>query len=304
MTSLLAAVLVMGLAVPAHAGLPSKVVQETAEFLMKKFGREAAEEGAERLAGKVASAVARHGDDVILAVRKAGPKALSLADEAGENAPQVLRFLSRHGDDGVRALSHPESLGLLSRYGDDAAEMLIRHRAAAAPVVARLGEPAVKALGAVGPQAGRRMAMLAGDLAESGQAPEVMGVIARYGDPAMDFLWRNKAILAGGATLAAFLADPEPYINGTADIARVGVEGANQLAATVAENAVKPTLEAAGKVASNAVEAARWPLTALLVAGIGGGVLIVRAGFFKSLPVRIAFKLAGKQAARTLFKKG
>src|ERR1017187_7926879 len=89
----------LALSPAAHAGLGGKAAAELAEFVMKKFGKEVAEEGAEKLAGRIASAGARHGDDVLAAVRKVGPKALGLADEAGENAPRVIRFLTRHGDD-------------------------------------------------------------------------------------------------------------------------------------------------------------------------------------------------------------
>ena len=43
--------------------------------------------------------------------------------------------------------------------------------------------------------------MAKGELAAIGRTPELLGVIAKYGDPAMDFIWRNKVVLAGGARL-------------------------------------------------------------------------------------------------------
>jgi hypothetical protein len=52
------------------------------------------------------------------------------------------------------------------------------------------------------------MLMADGELTKVGRAQELLGVVAKYGDPAMDFIWRNKGILAGGATLTAFLANP------------------------------------------------------------------------------------------------
>ena len=57
--------------------------------------------------------------------------------------------------------------------------------------------------------------LLDGELAQAGRHPEVLGVIAKHGDGAADFLWRNKGTLAGGAALTAFLADPEPFLDGT-----------------------------------------------------------------------------------------
>ncbi|WP_422927516.1 hypothetical protein [Singulisphaera sp. PoT] len=74
-------------ATPAYAGLGSRAVRETAEFLIGKFGREAAGEGAERLAGRLASAAARHGDGVLTAVRKVGPGAIGVVEGAGAEAP-------------------------------------------------------------------------------------------------------------------------------------------------------------------------------------------------------------------------
>jgi hypothetical protein len=249
---------------PAHAGLSGKAVQEAAEFLMKKFGKEVAGEGAEKLAGRIASAAARHGDDVLGAVRKVGPSALRLADEAGESAPQVMRMLSRYGDDAVRVLSRPKGMALIARYGDDAASTFIKHPGIAEPLVESMGQPAIVALGRVGAQSGRRLAMMAegGEIAALGRTPEVMGVIARYGDPAMEFIWRHKGALAVGTALTAFLANPQPFIDGT-----------TQLTGTVAENAVRPAVVAAGNVAQEAAGFVRWTLT-IVVAGLAVGLCL------------------------------
>ena len=227
---------------PATAGGVGKAAREAAEFLMKKFGGKVAQEGAEALAGRIASAAARHGDDVIAAVRKVGPKTLGLADEAGENAPRLLRLLARHGDDAVRVVSHPQGMALLSRYGDDVAEVLIKHRGIAEPVLASLGTPAVRAMEAVGTQAdaGPPSWPKGGELASLGRTPELLEVVARHGDRAMDFIWRHKGVLAGGAALTAFLANPDR------------LSGTSELVGTVAESTVKPAVVAAGNVAQEA----------------------------------------------------
>ena len=99
---------------------------------------------------------------------------------------------------------------LLYAYGDDVAEVLIRHKGIAEPVLASLGEPAVKAMAAVGDQGGRRLAMMAGggDLAAIGRTAELLGVIGRYGDKAMDFIWKHKAVLAGGTGVCRLPRQP------------------------------------------------------------------------------------------------
>jgi hypothetical protein len=100
-----------------------------------------------------------------------------------------------------------------------------------------------------------------GELAAMGRTPELMGVIARFGDPAMDFIWRNKGALAVGTTLTAFLARPDAFIDGT-----------NRLVGTVAENAVKPVVEESAKAVSWLI----WTVLALVVV-VPAGALCVAA---------------------------
>jgi hypothetical protein len=42
-----------------------------------------------------------------------------------------------------------------------------------------------------------------------------MAVITRHGDRAMDFVWLPKGALTVSTVLAAFLADPEPFLAGS-----------------------------------------------------------------------------------------
>src|SRR5205807_2289416 len=44
------------------------------------------------------------------------------------------------------------------------------------------------------------------------------------GDPAMNFIWRNKGALAVGTTLTAFLASPEPFLNAAQGITQAVAE--------------------------------------------------------------------------------
>lgn len=259
---IMAGVLLAGPASLARADIRSKAAREAAEYVLRKFGVKVAEEGTETLARRITTAAARHGDEVFAAVRRVGPKALTLADEAGEQAPKALRLLSRHGDDAaVWVLKRPKGMSLLSRFGDDAAEVLVKHKGLAEPVLEQVGAPAVKALGAVGAQGGRRLAMMAegGELAALGRTPEVMDVIARYGDPAMDFIWRHKGPLAVGTALTAFLANPKPFIDGT-----------TELAGTVGDAVVKPVIQETAQAVSWLV----WTLLVFVVVVPAGGLYL------------------------------
>jgi hypothetical protein len=176
--------------------------------------------------------------------------------EAGEVlARRAARAAARHGDDVFR---------VAARHGDDAARVLARHEAVAAPLIERLGFPAVRALDAVGPRNGRRMATMLGDFERTGRAPELMGVIGKYGDPAMEFVWKHKGALALSAGLTAFLADPEPLIKGTRDITEIA-----------AENAVRPLATGAGDAVRDVARPAVWLLSA------AGALWLVRRGLKK-----------------------
>ena len=265
-----------------RADLASKAAQETAEFVLKKFGKKVLTEGTETFAERISASVLRHGDDVISAVRRVGPSALSLADEAGEQAPKILRLLSKHGDNAaVWVARRPGAMKLLSKYGDDAAEVLVKHKGLAEPVLEKLGAPAVNALGAIGPRGGRRLAMMAeaGELSAIGHTPELMQIVSRHGDAAMDFIWRNKGALAVGTTLTAFVANPEAFINGT-----------NQLASTVGETAVKPLVQETGRAISSLV----WALVALVVGVPAAGFWL--AAKHPKLAAEMAKTLFARQA--------
>src|SRR5947209_812512 len=83
------AVLLSG-AAPARADGKSKAAQEIAEQIARRFGKEAAKDGTEVLARRIVASAARHGGDHVLqAVKKVGPQALHLVEQAGAHGPQL-----------------------------------------------------------------------------------------------------------------------------------------------------------------------------------------------------------------------
>ena len=317
MKALMFATIALALAIagPAQAGLGSRAAGELAEFVMKKFGKEVAQEGAEKLAGRIVRAAARHGDGVVGAIRKVGPRAITLADDAGAEAPRVLRLLTHYGNDAARLLGRPKGLALVSRFGDVAAEALIKHKGIAEPLLENLGTPAVKAFNALGPQSGRRLAMMAGDdLAAIGHTPELLDVIARHGDRAMDFIWKHKAVLAGSATLATFLSDPEPFLSGAADLTKAVSDGVIKPAAEAAAEAVKPLAQAAGQAMQPVLKDAAETVQQVAL-WVGGGLLIIllaiaaltrlvaRSGLLGKLILRTGLRLAGGSIVDAVRKK-
>ena len=250
----------------AHADVKSRAVQEVAEEVMARFGSKAGT-SLPALAQKIESYVARVGEEMLPALRRVGPDAFGLVDAAGVNGARAARVLAVHGEEGATwILRRPKAMSQFLRFGDDAAAVLVKHPGVAEPLVDRGGQTAVKALGAVTTRNARRIAMVMdSDLGKVARSTELLDVIAKYGDRAAEFVWENKGALAIGTVLAAFLADPEAFLDGTKELAKVA-----------GETAVKPLAEGVAR-------GTNWTpvvLLALLSAICLGLLLAARLGLF------------------------
>jgi len=252
---------------PSLARADAKTLaKDAADYVLKRFSRQAVREGAETLARRIEALAVRHGEEAFQAVRRVGPRTFRVVEEAGVHANQAVQVMARHGEHGVTwVLSRPQGMALFLKHGDRAAATLVKHAGVAEPIIEHLGAPAIRALETAGPQAGRRLGMMLkdGELARIGRTPELLEVVARHGDRAMDFLWRHKGILVGGTMLAAFVANPEPFLEGT----RI-----------VATNVVRPVAEVPGKVAQAVAGNTNWTLLLLVVILIAAGCVAVRYG--------------------------
>jgi len=229
---------------------------------MRKFGKEVAHEGMDTLARKIETLAIKHGDEAFLAVRKIGPRTFRLVEEAGEHGLQSVKLMAKYGDEALWVVAKPNRMAIFLKFGDNAAEAMMRHGEIAEPLLHSIGKPSAGAHKAVSSQNGRRLAILAqdGQLATIGRTPELLDAIARYGDRAMDFVWRHKGALTVTAALTAFLANPEPFLDGAADVTKI-----------VAENTVKPIADVPGQVASEAAKQTNWTVavvSALCVIGM------------------------------------
>lgn len=209
------------LTLSVEAAVPAKAIQEAAEVALKKMGREVSSETLETLTQKTTQLAAKYGSDGVEAVNKVGFKTFRYVEQAGPNGEIVVKLMAKRGDDAVWIVQHNNRVAIFAKYGDDAAEAMIKHKEIVEPVIESLGKPAATAMNKVSSQNARRLAMMStdGELARIGRSDELLDVIGKYGDAAMDFIWRNKGALTITAVLAAFLADPEPFINGTKDLA-------------------------------------------------------------------------------------
>jgi hypothetical protein len=282
-----------GVSSPALAQSKAQVVKETIEFVVEKFGKEAVEEGSEKLAAKTEALALKHGDEVLTAVRKSGPRAIKLIDEAGPNGAEAARLLGKYGDEARAIVSDPARLTLAGKYGDEAAEAIIKHPAIAEPVVAAYGKAGAKAMSEVGVENGRRLASMVdtGELAKIGRGEELLGVVGKFGDKGMEFIYKHRKVLAGGAALAAFLANPQPYIDGTLELANL-----------VGETVVKPIVEIPKVAVAEIVEeSARNPAIAWTFAAVSAALLAALCYCLYRIflrPRMLAARLAEEEAAR------
>jgi hypothetical protein len=184
--------------------------------VLQKFGRGGAGQTVEEVADTTARAIARHGDEVVPLVRHAGHRGFAALEQAGDQAPEVIRLFARNGDEAVWLISEPGKLRLFLKHGDSAADALIRHPGIADDLIGRFGDEAIGALNGVSKQGAQRMAIAAeeGVFSATRRSPELLSVVRRYDDEAMDFIWRNKGALTVAALLGKFLADPGAYISG------------------------------------------------------------------------------------------
>jgi len=256
----------------AQAGVSSKVAKETIEFLVSKFGREVATEGTENLAKRITHAITRHGDDAAVAIRKVGPRALKAIDDAGPHANDAIRLMGRHGDDALKVVGNPKRMQCYSKYGDEAGDALVRHGDICLPVIEAQGKQAAAAMASLSTQNARRMAMmhLDGKLTKMGRSNEVLAVVARYGDAALEFIWKHKVTLAGSAALAAFLSDPQKFIQPSFEAADFSPLTGNEGSSLIA-TAMRYALWAFGIATTMAV----LPLAMMLIKWLRFGFRLV-----------------------------
>ena len=164
---------------------------------------------------------------VVVLLIVAGP---ARGDLAGKAARQVAERLGR----GLRGTTSRQA----ARHFDDAARAVAPHLKVGMTVVPLAGSSS-RALAALAPRNARRLAILAEDgaLARSGRWSELLAVIERHGDRAMDFVWRHKGALAVSTILATFLAEPEVFLGGGRELIGGAAQEATQPLADVADAA-------------------------------------------------------------------
>ena len=195
--------------------------REAAEYIVQRFGKRVPSQTADDVAREISRASARHGSDAVGFLRAAGHTGFDILEQAGPKAPDVIKLFVRRGDEAIWVVSKPEKLAIFIKHGDNAADALIKHPGIADSLITRHGGVAADALNRVSQQNAQRLGIVAQDgmLASTPRSPELLGVIRKHGDSAMEFIWKHKGSLAVAAVLGSFLADPEAYLSGAKGLA-------------------------------------------------------------------------------------
>ena len=215
------------------AGTLSTGARQAAEFILQKFGKRVPTQTVDEVAAAVSGAAAKYGDEAVI-LKASGHAGFDALEQAGAKSPDVIKMYVKRGNEAVWIISKPEKLAIFIKHSDGAAEALIKHPGIADALIARHGDEAVGALNRISQQNAQRLGMSAdeGLLSATLRSPELLGVIRKYGDPAMNFIWNNKGALTVSALLGGFIADPEAYFSGVKSLVQ-------PLAKSVVESIVK-----------------------------------------------------------------
>lgn len=185
----------------------SAAARRVAREVVETFGREAVESAEPR----VAKLIEAYGEEVVTVLRKLGPSGVGAMERFG--APG-LKILARWGDDGLRllAVEGEPAVAALARYGEEAVELMIRHPGVGRDLLAQFGAQVLRR--PLTTESVVALNRLAEPIRASGRSAEILGVVEKFGDRACDFLWRNKGTIFLASVLAAFLHDPQPYLDG------------------------------------------------------------------------------------------
>ncbi len=206
--------MVVSLSVPLNAY--ASVAGNLGQAIFSKFGKGVASNSANQIAIAATKAITLHGNAVEPLLRAAGHAGFEALERAGSKAPEVIKLYAKRGDEALRVILEPKRLDIFIKHGDSAADALIKHPNLADNLIERFGGDAAMALKTITKPNAQRLAMVADDglLSATSRSPELLPVIGKCGDEAMEFIWKNKGALAVTAVLGSFLVNPEAYISG------------------------------------------------------------------------------------------
>lgn len=112
----------------------------------------------------------------------------------------------------------------------------IRLSGVGATTATKLADDVADCVGNLSAKNSRRLLMMSDSLESSGKATDLLALLAKdqAADQIVDFLWRNKATLAGGTAISLVLLNPEAALSATGDIGSALINGTGEYLITPA----------------------------------------------------------------------
>jgi len=203
-----------------------KAVREIVEELAQQIAPTARPEFTKTTLAQLEKITSICGNKSLDVIEKHGIVALRVFQNAGEEAgPYLVKGISLYGDDGLRLAQTAVGRSVLREGNEFAIRAVIKHTDAVVPLIRTYGDECAHVLTQLSPRNGRRLIQMVDEKSlASSDIQKLMGTIGKYGDDAMDFIWRNRKLLATATVLVAFINDPEPYLKGIKDLSKVLVD--------------------------------------------------------------------------------
>ena len=235
----IAAIVTTSLCQSAYSGTVSaggKVAREIAEELAEQAGKKASREFVETTSVQLEKIASKCGNESLDVIEKNGLAAFRVFQAAGDDAgPYLVNAIRAYGDDAVRVAQTTAGRTVLQSGSETAIRAVSRHTDAAIPLIRQYGDDCAHALTQLSPANGRRLIQMVDEKSlAAGDFQSLLGTIGKYGDKAMDFIWRHRKVLTSATLLAAFVSDPEPYLNGVKQLAEVAVAPLGKIGETIA----------------------------------------------------------------------
>ncbi len=213
----------------ARAGAASageSIAKEVAAELAEQVGQKGSREFLDATAVELERIADKCGSESLDVIQKQGIAAFRVFRSAGDDAgPYLIKAIRTYSDDAIRVAQTSAGRVILREGSDSAIRAVARHSDAVIPVIQKYGEDCARALAEISEGNGRRLVQLAEEHSfPANDFDKLMLVVEKYGDRAMDFIWRNRNPLLMTAAFTAFVSDPAPYIDGVKKLTEVATK--------------------------------------------------------------------------------
>lgn len=176
------------------AGVKSKLFKETWEYLLKKTGKEIAEEGGQKfIKEQFEHIVIKYGDRVIPVIKKVGPRGIKIIENYGDPA---IKAMGKYGDEALIVLRRnaDEVIPLVKRYGDDVMGACIKHPGIGKHLVAEFGEKGIMVAKKTSSQQAIKFLRMKAQIKGTKKTKEILELIEKYGGKVIDHLDKHKTL--------------------------------------------------------------------------------------------------------------